>query len=1269
MITAMKKLLLLAAAAILSAGMVQAKTADELRIYLNPGHGSFGANDRPLPTVGHPFTGQLNSAGTTWIDTDTLGFYEGRGTLPRAFGIGDYLKKLGVKAENIVYSRLTNGPWPYTMPNSEYDPGAIYNRNLSEICEEVEAGNFDMFISDHSNAATDGTTTNYPLYLYRGTDTENAVEGSRAMAETNWGYHYMDELDPQNYYSRTNMNIRGDVSFYGSGSNATRSNGKTYYGYLGVLKHGAPGYLLEGFFHTYQPARHRALNFDYDRQEGRREARGIAKYFNLGEVPTGDIMGTVKDLHQKIAEKYFGYAPGTNDQWLPLNGAKVNLLKDGNVVATYNVDNEYNGIFVFEDLQPGKYTLQATMDGYKAQGEYTKKSINSEYEGLVALSMGEYEVVANNTIYAKLYLEAEDFVPEEQTYENYPDPAQPGYLAMPDEFTMMEEFKDKAVEVLADKTVRRTLLRDGHLFVLALDANKTPYIYQIDPNTQTVEATISTTGITAPENNQGSNVLAISDIAFTADGTLLACNALQNQYSATQVAEGFTRGTFRVYRWEKDIDNELPTGDPAEMFTSQLSGNWFNADLGNSMAYSGSIKEGKLITSAVTIGSSRGIRTMIYNIDNGNLISSARNNHINDDYTAVKYGEDFQFAISPNDENSIIINGSGAVPGEYKLANGDGSIIIANGKMNAANATATGVSVIRYAKHSILLTNDNGQPRMYDITNGLDNAKEINIELEAVAAPKRAPSDAGAPYLFAHGLVNDVDLNVYYNTADGTISKLTTENVNQEIVKGILAYGLESVKDGDAYTFNFKANDNAQSGRIIFTDSETGEVVGEYPLTDVVEGDNTVTLNYDQIPGTDEQKLNWAVELTGKPISTIARLNDITDNQYVYTGNLFNTIDKSPESKFFGRIYTVNRVASNNANNGLYAYEPDWTRINETRYNGGQSFGSPYRLTVDSEGTIYIPDWSDPHSGIFVADPANLEGEYTQFFEGTRANSGLFTNNGVNVGGSTPGVNIFGEGANTVLYVFNEDVPGPSGNGNGVGVYNIGQPDGTIAHTWGEAPSNYFDIGAWMANTNGNIVADGRGGVWVAQTRSPGNNTGGVPSLVHVNPQGTIDLNSGREPYADMLTGSWGSGFAINNEGNILVINDGNATLQFFELTWNENDVPELSPLYSYKVDCRNGDNVYQINFDYAGNLVCSGNKLGIYSMPTDDNTTLTPARKELLIEKTLTGVENINSGKTISSVSYVNMAGMVSDKPFEGVNVVITRYTDGTNSTTKVVK
>ena len=54
MITAMKKILLLASAAILAAGAMQAKTADEVRIYLNPGHGSWGPNDRPMATIPYP---------------------------------------------------------------------------------------------------------------------------------------------------------------------------------------------------------------------------------------------------------------------------------------------------------------------------------------------------------------------------------------------------------------------------------------------------------------------------------------------------------------------------------------------------------------------------------------------------------------------------------------------------------------------------------------------------------------------------------------------------------------------------------------------------------------------------------------------------------------------------------------------------------------------------------------------------------------------------------------------------------------------------------------------------------------------------------------------------------------------------------------------------------------------------------------------------------------------------------------------------------------
>ena len=40
-----------------------------------------------------------------------------------------------------------------------------------------------------------------------------------------------------------------------------------------------------------------------------------------------------------------------------------------------------------------------------------------------------------------------------------------------------------------------------------------------------------------------------------------------------------------------------------------------------------------------------------------------------------------------------------------------------------------------------------------------------------------------------------------------------------------------------------------------------------------------------------------------------------------------------------------------------------------------------------------------------------------------------------------------------------------------------------------------------------------------------------------------------------------------------------------------------------------------------------------------------------------------------IVSVQYVNVAGQVANTPFNGVNMVVTRYADGSTVTTKVIK
>ena len=253
-------------------GMSLAVTADDVRIYINPGHGGWGPNDRPMATISYPM---LSSTGRP----DTCGFYESNTNLWKAFEMKEALQRMGVKAENITLSRTANGPFPY-----DGNTYGAYSKPLSVISAEAEEGGYDMFVSIHSNAAnSDAQLTNYPLYLYRGTNDSEAVSGSKAMCQVSWPRHWMNALDPTSgNWSQTNMVIRGDVTFYGSGSNSTNSaSGQTYYGYLGALKHGVPGFLVEGYFHTYQPARHRALNRDYCGQEGIRLARGAADYFGI----------------------------------------------------------------------------------------------------------------------------------------------------------------------------------------------------------------------------------------------------------------------------------------------------------------------------------------------------------------------------------------------------------------------------------------------------------------------------------------------------------------------------------------------------------------------------------------------------------------------------------------------------------------------------------------------------------------------------------------------------------------------------------------------------------------------------------------------------------------------------------------------------------------------------------------------------------------------------------------------------------------------------
>ena len=193
----MKKILLTAAAAALAFGVSAQTTVEDVRIYINPGHGAFDAGSRPMGTVKHGANNAYND-----INNDTTNFFESNTNLQKGFAMLEKLIEYGVPfdktknqenenphrvgaaldlSQNIVMSRVKSGVAPAYLDYTTHETPAetdYYDRALSEIAAEVEFNNFDVFISIHSNAHTDGSTTNYPLVLYRGTDDEEGNAGS-----------------------------------------------------------------------------------------------------------------------------------------------------------------------------------------------------------------------------------------------------------------------------------------------------------------------------------------------------------------------------------------------------------------------------------------------------------------------------------------------------------------------------------------------------------------------------------------------------------------------------------------------------------------------------------------------------------------------------------------------------------------------------------------------------------------------------------------------------------------------------------------------------------------------------------------------------------------------------------------------------------------------------------------------------------------------------------------------------------------------------------
>ncbi len=1172
---------------------------DQPRIYINPGHGGWGPDDRPFATISHPAT----STGRP----DTCGFYESNTDLWKGIKMRETLIKMGLDEENIMMSRWNNGPYPYDGITYHSNAGN-YNRNLTEICEEVDANDIDFFISIHSNGATEGATSNFPIFLYRGKNNTEYVPGSKAIGTALWGPHWMDEIDriSTSAYSRTKPYLAADIDFMGSSSSRTGSNGQVYTGYYGVLKHGSPGFIDEGFFHTYHPTRHRALNEDYCGQEGVRLARGCADYWNLTPERTGYIMGTVKNADNTLEHSLYAYAPASIDAHYPINGAMVKLYKGEVFVGSYVTDDNYNGIFYFENLEPGSdYYLDIKADGFA--------NITRE---------GPFSVVANETTYPALYMTAgtaTDLAVSDATLD----------LGL--------DYQDWSITELEGTTVRRVLAHEGKLLILAVegDTYHTPHIWLVNPMSKQVERGIDLTGIVnvQDDNNEGQHLYTVSDIAMTSDGCLLACNQVENQSSAAQLSSG-DRGTFRVYKW-----NSL-TGQPALWFTSPLnefsSGHWYNADVGHSMAYNGSSTSGQLITSATTIGASRQIRFQNYVVRNGEMVRYFANYDYDNSsnrgsQSAAVYGEDFMLHASPRRVDQFVIDGSLIAPQEVRVNTTALKALKDMGSMTSNAAAAVGLSILVHKGRTLLFepaiaSDQSNGLWCYDVSGGIAHSEivETGETLNITATP----------YSTAFTAADDsADCLSAYLLRDNRLSRwVGAQPIGEEV--GIFAYDLNVAAQDDGYTFTFKCNNDATAATLILNDAATGDVVGTIELDGVVKGENAFYFSHDELPGEYDQTMTWAVNVHGRAITAIKRLNGTASDAAYAFHRASVAVDRSPESEHFGTIYVsdmatrnASRTSAANRDNGIYRFDATWQRDNSLPYTGNMAWDNNFRLAVDYRGRIYIPDFGDNHAGLYIANPDQLDGDFSLFFAGTRNSDGLFTLDGVNTGSSAPSVSIVGSGGDTKMYVSLEDMDAQ------VYLYDLGSmmdAQGNLPSTWTTAPqavNSYTKMGA-LVNVNTLPMPDG--GLWV----STGNNqnTTSQPALRYITPDHSDYWTycPNRQP-AENLDGCAGGGMALSNDGNTLVIANKQGELQFYAIDWGaDRTKPALTWIQSFTPDARdvynstfnsgghNSYGVYQMAFDWGGNLLVAGSNLGVYSIPTTDNQSTTPARSVLTVTKRL---------------------------------------------------
>ncbi|MBE6319639.1 MAG: hypothetical protein E7075_01610, partial [Bacteroidales bacterium] len=319
--------------------------------------------------------------------------------------------------------------------------------------------------------------------------------------------------------------------------------------------------------------------------------------------------------------------------------------------------------------------------------------------------------------------------------------------------------------------VKRAVQNGDTVIVLTHEENGAAHIYEVVNGVAVAE--ISQEGVIAVDPENAGDFLAISDIAVTEDGKLVATNYMITQSGDDQVAAGDKRGETRIYLWD-DL-----AGAPSILFTSKMSSNWFQSKQGLTMAVKGTSDNMEIFMTGIH-KSKAWARVSSYRVIEGVYVEPDVNNndyyHFYDVADAVALettvGTQYELTASPLGAMNWILDAELINPVEIvepETNNVEISSCVAlsadlGKKYNGATYVTVGeqhLMVAPYATAEGLLAG----VKVLDITAGLAAAVEVNVlDLDA---PVEATAAATAVQVVENGL----NINL---VADATIYPLTT---------------------------------------------------------------------------------------------------------------------------------------------------------------------------------------------------------------------------------------------------------------------------------------------------------------------------------------------------------------------------------------------------------------------------------------------------------------------------------------------------------------